>query len=203
MDRKTLYLLLLLLSSSAPAHAQVPFLPPEIIVYTDRQTYNAGEEVVILGIAVNEDFRPVAGVEVFITVLDPNNQIILEAEARTNQSGVFAASLRLNQAADEGEYLITVDDAEGEFTSGSRAFIVCNICPTKPQIVVVTTTLPGPTVTTTRIITATVLTTQQRTTTVSTTVVAEAAPMGDVLSIVFIAVLLAIFGFIILYSRKL
>lgn len=202
-NRTVIIFLTLFLISAISAHAQAPFIPPEIILYTDRQTYTEGEDVIILGLVVDENFRPVAGVEVLITVIDPNGQIILDTEATTNQTGIFTAALRLNQGAEEGEYLITADPAEGDFSPGSRSFLVCNKCPSRPQIAVITTTLPGPTVTVTIITqTTTALTTILRTTTVSQTIATEAPPMGDILSIVFIAVLLAIFGFIIVYSRK-
>jgi hypothetical protein len=196
-------MLFLLLMFTSVAQAQVPFIPPEIILYTDRQSYQGGEQVIILGVVVDEDFKPVPNVEIFITVFDPDNQIIFEADTTTNQTGMFTAALSLNQAAAEGEYLITASDAEGEYSPGSRAFIVCNICPSKPQIVVVTTTLPGPTITTTS--TTTVQTTQLRTTTVSTTIVtgAATASTSDFLPIVFTAILIALFIFIIFFSRKL
>ncbi|MEM3081283.1 MAG: MG2 domain-containing protein [Nitrososphaerota archaeon] len=193
-------LIIAFLATTYIAEAQVPFTPPEIILYTDRQVYKPGEEVVILGTVVDEEFNPAPDVAVSILVQDSENTIVLDTEATTNQSGVFTASLRLARDAVEGEYLITATAEAGEYTPGLRAFLVCGICITEPEVVIVTTTLPGLTITTT--LTTTALTTVTSTAIVQTTVTAEGTAPGDTLTMVFIAIVAALFIVVIIAVRR-
>ncbi|MEM4316215.1 MAG: MG2 domain-containing protein [Nitrososphaerota archaeon] len=191
-------LIIAFLATTYIAEAQVPFTPPEIILYTDRQVYKPGEEVAILGTVVDEEFNPAPDVAVSILVQDSENTIVLDTEATTNQSGVFTASLRLARDAVEGEYLITATTETGDYTPGLRAFLVCSICITEPEVVIVTTTLPGPTITTTQTATTTTTTTAI----VQTTVTAETTAPSDTLTMVFIAIVAALFIVVVIAIRR-
>jgi hypothetical protein len=195
-----LIIALTIISMIATAQAQAPFTPPEIIVYTERQAYRHGDTVAILGVVVDSDFNPVPNITVSVIIFNPENTIALDIEATTNQSGIFTAAYNIRADAPEGEYLITAQDLEGEFTPGIRSFIVCSICPTEPQVVIVTTTLPGPTITTTS--TTTALTFTTTTATVQTTVTAAETSQNDLLTIVFIILVAALFVVIIIALRK-
>lgn len=180
--------------------AQIPFLPPEIILYTDRPTYRPGDRVVIIGHAVDEDFNPVPDINVIILIFDTENNPVLDVTASTNQSGMFTITYTIPSNITEGEFLITAEQELGEFSPGLRTFLVCSLCITEPKIAVITTTVPGPTVTTTEtkaaLSTTTVIVTSQITS------VLETAPFTDILMIIFVAIVVALFVVVILAIRK-
>ena len=200
MKKNLAILAIALFSLITTAQAQVPFTPPEIIIYTERQAYRPDDRVAILGLVVDSDFNPAPNITVSVIIFDPENTIVLDIEVTTNQSGIFTAAYEISPNPPEGEYLITAQDLEGEFTPGFRTFIVCSICPTEPQVVIVTTTLPGPTITTT--LTTTALTATTITTTIQATAGGLETPSSDLLTIIFIAIVAALFIVVILALRK-
>ncbi|GBC70055.1 hypothetical protein HRbin01_01763 [archaeon HR01] len=181
-----------------PVFAQIPILPPEIILYADRYAYHPGDRVVIIGHAVDEDFNPVPNIEILVLIVDAENNPVLDTVVSTNQSGMFSIAYTIPSNVTEGQFLVTAEESLGEFSPGVFSFLVCSLCVTEPKVVVVTTTTPGPTVTTTQTITSVATTTI---TTQATTFV-ESASYGDILTIVFIAILIALFVVMIIAVRK-
>jgi len=191
---------LALLTAVATAYAQAPFIPPEIIVYTDRQAYNPGDKVVIIGYAIGEDFKPVPNTNISLLVFDAENSPAFDTVVTTNQSGIFSVTYTIPGNVTEGEFLIIAEEEVGEFAPGLSTFIVCSLCKTEPKVVVVTTTLPGPTVTTTQ--TTTALTTITTTTTIQIEGLGGLTSYSDLLTIIFIIIVVALFTIVIVAIRK-
>lgn len=189
---------LTLFTATVTANAQAPFIPPEIILFTDRSAYNLGDKVVIIGYAVDIDFKPVPNTNISILIFDPGNTLVFDNVVTTNQSGIFSITYTIPQDVTEGEFLIIAEEEQGEFSPGLSTFKVCSICKTEPKVVVVTTTLTGPTVTTTQI--TTVLTTIAATT--QTVPTDGMTSYTDLLTIIFIIIVAALFAIVIIAIRK-
>lgn len=153
MKRAVLFLLLLLLIVSVTSYGlEGPFL----YVYSDRGVYSPGSTAFFNVIAVNEENRPAAGVNVYVAVYNPRDEVVFETELTTDDDGRAVFDVVL---LDEGVYRVIVEDAAAFLGSGEISVLVCSSCGVPAETVTVTTTFTsftGSTVTSTIYTTATV-----------------------------------------------
>ncbi|MHA1721826.1 MAG: DUF7743 domain-containing protein, partial [Candidatus Baldrarchaeia archaeon] len=82
-----------------------------ITVLTDRSAYRSESKILIWG-NVTRGGSPLINVFVTVTVIDPNDTIIIEGQRITNETGHFAMEISLSENADEGIYRVNVTYGE-------------------------------------------------------------------------------------------
>ncbi len=82
------------------------FSSTHVFVYTDRATYNPGDEIHIrtLGWNLREDYSPLRDENVEFLLTDPEGRIVGGGEATTSDLGVCSLDLSLAEHATEGVY---------------------------------------------------------------------------------------------------
>ncbi|MEM0443989.1 MAG: MG2 domain-containing protein [Candidatus Caldarchaeum sp.] len=178
----------------ATASAQNPLTPPTLILSTDRQIYRQGEQVIITVEALDDELKPSPNTRIILTVTDPQQQTILDIGLRTNANGTAAYTMELEANAPEGEYLIEAIDEQNIHRPAAIYFLVCNAC--KRPETLKTITLVNTTTTTLPTTTTTTLRTTQTTTTT------ELILTSDLLLSSIFVVIVAIFAFQIIASRR-
>nr|BAJ49341.1 hypothetical protein HGMM_F01D06C08 [Candidatus Caldarchaeum subterraneum] len=153
LKRTVLFLLLYLLIFSAKGYG---LEGPALYVYSDRGVYSPGSTALFHVIAVNEENGPAAGVNVYVAVYNPRDEVVFETELTTDSGGRAVFDVVL---LDEGVYRVIVEDAAAFLGSGEISVLVCSSCGVPAETVTVTTTFTsftGSTVTSTIYTTATV-----------------------------------------------
>jgi alpha-2-macroglobulin len=86
-------------------------------IYTDRPIYRPNHKVFFKGILrafdERDQYRPVKGNSVAVTVKDPNDAKVFDQELPLSQRGAFNGELTLPEAAPLGTYSIEVESEEG------------------------------------------------------------------------------------------
>ncbi|MEM4417575.1 MAG: MG2 domain-containing protein [Nitrososphaerota archaeon] len=115
--------------------------PPGIFAYSDRMVYGRPADVLLFGVVLDEDGRPVPRANLSIDVFNPVGDVVFSAELMAGDDGRFSRGFRLSDSAEEGEYQVQVVDLDGNYGSSSFSFEVCQLCAIPPPTVTVTSTV--------------------------------------------------------------
>lgn len=137
--------LLVVLSLAVGLHSVFSLRPsvegPGLFVFTDRMVYGRPADVVVFGIVLDGEGRPVARANISIDVIDPVGDPVYSAEVVAGDDGRFRGVFRLSSTAEEGQYEVQAVDIDGVYGSSVVTFEVCQACAIPPPTTTVTTTL--------------------------------------------------------------
>lgn len=115
--------------------------PPGIFAFSDRMVYGRPSDVILFGIVLDDEGRPVPRANLSIEVVNPEGDTVFSAEVTAGADGKFSRGFRLTGSAPEGQYEVLVVDLDGVYGSTSFFFEVCSACAIPPPTVTVSTTI--------------------------------------------------------------
>ena len=115
--------------------------PPGIFAFADRMVYGRPAQVTIFGVVLDDEGRPVSGVELSVDIINPEGEYVFSEDVVTGGDGKFSTVFRLAGNALEGSYQVQVSDLEGVYDAAVLSFEVCVVCAIPPPTVTVSTTL--------------------------------------------------------------
>ncbi|MEM2485253.1 MAG: hypothetical protein QXU87_08615 [Candidatus Caldarchaeum sp.] len=139
---------------------------PSLYIYSDSGVYAPGSYANFRVLAVDENQVGVGEVGVYVSVINPNSEVVYEYEGATDEGGWFVFSVYLES---EGVYRVVADAVDPQFGEAETVVLVCSTCPRQVETITVTNTatITVANTTITNVVRSTLTSTLDRTTTLT------------------------------------